>query len=175
MNQYTAIHLLAGDYVNFVTISIWDEMFTIVLAMVVFCSTIKFIKMLKFNARMSMLGDTIRILNEAQQAGFTCLLNEQTRFWKDYWDIADIEIEGNTADQQAVRFNLFQLRQSNPEDNFRSIGANGQTGDAYWGGVFWDTEMFMLPHFLYTQPETVRPLLMYRYNILDKASSCFRE
>ena len=35
---------VAGDYVNFVTISIWDEMFGLVLACVVFVSTIKFIK-----------------------------------------------------------------------------------------------------------------------------------
>ena len=52
---------VAGDYVNFVTISIWDEMFGLVLACVVFVSTIKFIKMLKFNRRMSMLGDTIKL------------------------------------------------------------------------------------------------------------------
>jgi hypothetical protein len=47
--------------VNFVSISIWDEVFSLVLASVVFLATIKFIKMLKFNKRMSMLGDTIKM------------------------------------------------------------------------------------------------------------------
>ncbi len=51
----------SGDYVNFVTISIWDETFSFILACVVFVSTVKFIKMLKFNRRMGMLGDTIRL------------------------------------------------------------------------------------------------------------------
>ncbi len=46
---------------NFVTISVWDEAFGFVLACVVFLATVKFIKMLKFNRRMGMLGDTIRI------------------------------------------------------------------------------------------------------------------
>ena len=46
---------------NFVTISIWDELFGIILAVVVFLSTLKFIKMLKFNKRMGMLGDTIKV------------------------------------------------------------------------------------------------------------------
>ena len=46
---------------NFVTISIWDELFGFILACVVFFTTLKFIKMLKFNRRMGMLGDTIKL------------------------------------------------------------------------------------------------------------------
>jgi len=49
----------SDDYVNFVTISVWDEVFGFLLASVVFVATVKFIKLLKFNKRMSMLGDTI--------------------------------------------------------------------------------------------------------------------
>ncbi|ELT87233.1 hypothetical protein CAPTEDRAFT_89699, partial [Capitella teleta] len=47
------------QYVNFVTISVWDEIFGFVLAIVVFLTTVKFIKMLKFNRRMGMMGETI--------------------------------------------------------------------------------------------------------------------
>jgi len=43
------------------------------------------------------------------------------------------------------------------------------TGDKYRGHVFWDTEMYLVPHFLYTEPSTVRSLLMYRYGLLDRA------
>ena len=53
--------IFSGDYVNFVTISIWDEAFGLVLALVVFTSTIKLIKLLKFNKRMGIMGDTIRL------------------------------------------------------------------------------------------------------------------
>ena len=42
------------------TISIWDELFGFMLAIVVFLATVKFIKMLRFNRRMGMMGDTIR-------------------------------------------------------------------------------------------------------------------
>ncbi len=107
--------------------------------------------------------------------GFDALLREQTDFWSRYWKVADIEIEGSLADQQAVRLAMYHLRQSNPEDNFRSISACGMTGDHYWGHVFWDTEMYIAPHFIYTQPETVRPLLMYRYHLLDRARERARE
>jgi alpha,alpha-trehalose phosphorylase len=108
-------------------------------------------------------------LDAARDAGFDQLLQEQAAFWEQYWADGDIEIEGNLQDQQGVRFNLFHLRQGNPERGNRSISANGLTGDGYSGHVFWDTEMYMIPPYLYTQPETVRPLLEYRYSILDKA------
>jgi alpha,alpha-trehalose phosphorylase len=111
----------------------------------------------------------------AAEAGFEELCGEQERFWAAYWDTADIEVSGNVADQQALRFCLFHLRQSNPEDDRRSIGANAMTGDHYRGHVFWDTEMYLAPHFLYTEPKTVRSLLMYRYNILDMARRRARE
>lgn len=105
----------------------------------------------------------------AKADGFNKLLEEQGDFWADFWERADIEIKGNVSDQQAVRFTLFHLRQSHPEDGRRSISATGMTSDGYWGHVFWDTEMYIAPMFNYTQPELVKPLLLYRYNILDKA------
>ena len=101
--------------------------------------------------------------------GFDRLLSEQEGFWNDFWETADIEIGGNVSDQQAVRFTLFHLRQSHPEDDRRSISATGMTSDGYWGHVFWDTEMYIVPIFNYTEPKLVKPLLMYRYNLLDKA------
>ncbi|QHI68755.1 beta-phosphoglucomutase [Tichowtungia aerotolerans] len=108
-------------------------------------------------------------LEAAREVGFDKLCAEQSAFWAQYWNDGDIEIDGDLQDQQGVRFSLFHLRQGNPERDNRSISANGLTGDGYSGHVFWDTEMYMLPPYIYTQPETVRPLLEYRYSILDKA------
>ena len=105
----------------------------------------------------------------AKENGFDKLLDEQKTFWENYWNDADIQIEGNLQDQQGVRFSLFHLRQSNPEVPNRSISATGLSGDGYCGHVFWDTEMYMIPAFIYSQPDTVRNLLEYRYSILDKA------
>lgn len=58
----------AGDYVNFVTIATWAEMFSFLLAFVVFLATIKFINMLKFNRRMAMLADTISLATKDMKA-----------------------------------------------------------------------------------------------------------
>src|SRR3712207_8392041 len=43
------------------------------------------------------------------------------------------------------------------------------TGERYKGHVFWDTEIFVLPFFVYTHPPSARSLLMYRYHTLPAA------
>jgi len=111
----------------------------------------------------------LKEITTAREDGFDIVLDEQIAFWNNYWNDADIQIEGNVQDQQGIRFSLFHLRQSNPESPNRSISATGLSGDGYCGHVFWDTEMYMIPAFIYSQPETVRELLEYRYSILDKA------
>ncbi len=121
------------------------------------------------------LSEIHDLLNRDMGDGFETLLREQQRFWESHWETADIRIEGNPADQQALRFNLFHLRQSHPEDPRRSISATGMTSDGYCGHVFWDTEMYLVPHFLYTDPALVRPLLEYRYGLLDRAREHARE
>ncbi|HEX3046487.1 MAG TPA: beta-phosphoglucomutase [Bacillota bacterium] len=101
--------------------------------------------------------------------GFQRITSEQSLFWRGHWDTSDIEIGNNDGDQQALRFNMFQLRQNHPEDDRLSISATGLTGNHYGGLVFWDTEMYMIPYFNYIDPKLVKHLLMYRYSILERA------
>lgn len=101
--------------------------------------------------------------------GFSVLSKNQEDFWKEYWINGDVVVEGCDKDQQAIRFSLFHLRQQLPTVNDMSIGATGLTGANYSGKVFWDTEMYLMPYYNYTYPETCKGLLMYRYKILDKA------
>ena len=50
-----------------------------------------------------------------------------------------------------------------------SIGARALTGDAYFGHVFWDTEIYLLPFYTAVWPEAARALLMYRFHTLPAA------
>ncbi len=102
-------------------------------------------------------------------SNFEAAFAEQVAFWQSYWQQWDVLIEGDELDQLGVRLSLFHNRQSVPDDGVRSVSANGQTGDNYGGHVFWDTEMYIVPPVLYSEPQAVRPLLDYRYGILDKA------
>ncbi len=91
--------------------------------------------------------------------------------WKKKWEHADIEIEGDVAAQQAIRFNIFHLNQTyTGEDSRLNIGPKGFTGEKYGGSTYWDTEAYCLPFYLGTSSSKVaKQLLLYRYHQLDKA------
>ncbi|MFN8386236.1 MAG: glycoside hydrolase family 65 protein [Anaerolineales bacterium] len=90
--------------------------------------------------------------------------------WVREWNRCDVEIEGDEEAQLAIRFNIFQMLIAAPHrDNRVSIGAKTLSGFGYRGHAFWDTEIFMLPLFLYTAPEIARNLLDYRYERLPGA------
>ena len=90
--------------------------------------------------------------------------------WQQEWERCDIVIEGDPEAQLAVRFNIFQLLTAAPRHDDRvNIGAKTLSGYGYRGHSFWDTEIFMLPFFIYTRPEIARNLLSYRYHGLQGA------
>ena len=101
--------------------------------------------------------------------GFNELAEEQRLVLDAFWERAGIEIEGDDALLQGLRFNLFHLLQSVGRDGRRNIAAKGLTGEGYEGHTFWDTEAYILPVFLYTEPEIAAKLLEYRYALLPKA------
>ncbi|MGE5631991.1 MAG: glycoside hydrolase family 65 protein [Caulobacteraceae bacterium] len=107
--------------------------------------------------------------------GYDKLKKEQYDFLADFWNRSDIEIKGDLPLQQAIRFNLFHLLQSVGRDGKTSICAKGLTGEGYEGHYFWDTEMYVVPAFLYSRPDISRKLLEYRYNTLDQARGRARE
>jgi trehalose/maltose hydrolase-like predicted phosphorylase len=114
-------------------------------------------------------------LEEAAATGFEALRSAQREFMAMFWEVADITIEGDDLLQRGIRFNMFHLLQSAGKDGHTNIAAKGLTGLGYEGHYFWDTEIYVLPFFLYTQPEISRKLLEYRYYILDKARQRARQ
>jgi len=119
----------------------------------------------------AMLAHGKQAVQQAQQKGFDQLFAEHCQLWEQKWETADIEIKGDVAAQQGIRFNIFQLMQTYTGDDERlNIGPKGFTGEKYGGVTYWDTEAYCLPFFLGTAPEKVaKNLLMYRYKHLQKA------
>nr|WP_042183759.1 glycosyl hydrolase family 65 protein [Kibdelosporangium sp. MJ126-NF4]CEL15830.1 Maltose phosphorylase / Trehalose phosphorylase [Kibdelosporangium sp. MJ126-NF4]CTQ93755.1 Maltose phosphorylase (EC 2.4.1.8) / Trehalose phosphorylase (EC 2.4.1.64) [Kibdelosporangium sp. MJ126-NF4] len=105
----------------------------------------------------------------ALQTGWDGLLAEQREFLDEFWDTADIELEGDAELQQAVRFALFHVLQAGARGESRAIPAKGLTGPGYDGHAFWDTESFVLPVLTYTIPDAARDALRWRHSTLDKA------
>lgn len=109
------------------------------------------------------------LLDTAQKDGFSVLLTEQKKAMDTFWQAADIQIDGDEALQQGLRFNLFHIMQSAGRDGKTGMGAKGLSGEGYEGHYFWDTEMYVLPVFIWTNPELAKQLLLYRYHTLPQA------
>ncbi len=104
----------------------------------------------------------------AEKSGIGLILSEHMEAVDLFWNRADIRID-DEALQQGIRFNLYSIFQSAGRDGLRNISAKGLSSEGYEGHYFWDTEIYVIPFFSYTFPETASRLLEYRYNILDKA------
>lgn len=109
-------------------------------------------------------------LSRLASRGETALLAEHSRAWAERWEHAGVTVEGDAQDRRALRFAVYHLiTWANPEDERVSIGARGLTGESYKGHVFWDTELYMLPFYTFTDPPSARAMLMYRYHTLPGA------
>lgn len=111
-------------------------------------------------------------LKSAYEIGFDELQKESASKWlNDVWAKYPIQIDStNQFDQLAIRFAIYHLTIMTPAHDCRmGIGAKGLTGEGYKGHSFWDTEVFILPFYIYSNPEVARTLLEYRYLGLEGA------
>ncbi len=111
-----------------------------------------------------------RALARAEELGFDELLRRHRAAWDARWRDADLVVDGDAVDQEALRFSIYHMiSTAHPTKDTVSVGARGLGGMSYFLHVFWDTEIFVLPFFIYSHPETARTLLAYRYRNLDGA------
>jgi alpha,alpha-trehalose phosphorylase len=105
----------------------------------------------------------------ARHTGWDGLVATQREYLDDFWERADVEIEGDEELQQAVRFAMFHTLQAGARAEQRAIAAKGLTGPGYDGHAFWDTETFVLPLLTYTAPEAAGDALRWRHATLELA------
>ena len=124
---------------------------------------------------MSLAEQAIGAANTAASLGFDAIERRHAAAWTQFWQDADLGIDGDTSLDQALHFNLFHVRQSTPADGRQALAAKGLTGQGYEGHVFWDTEVFALPVLQMTAPSLVRASLDWRARTLDPARAHARE
>lgn len=111
-------------------------------------------------------------LKESEKKGYNKLAEESAQEWKDeVWDRMPIRLDSsNPMDQLAILFAQYHLYAMTPiHDNRMSIAAKGLSGEGYKGHTFWDTDIFALPYFTFTDPKAARSLEEYRYLSLPGA------
>ncbi|UWD34883.1 glycoside hydrolase family 65 protein [Mycoplasma cottewii] len=108
---------------------------------------------------------------EINKLSYEELKQKHVELWAKRWESCDVKIIGSDLDQQAIRFNLFQLFCTYyGNDDRLNIGPKGFTGEKYGGATYWDTEAYCLPLYLKaSDPKISRNLLKYRHNHLPKA------
>lgn len=95
-------------------------------------------------------------------------IGDHVDLWEKCWRQADIVIEGDRTAQRAIRYNMYQLLINGPRKT-GSISAKFLSSEGYLGHVFWDTEIFIFPFYLYNFPAIAKNMLMYRYATLPGA------
>ncbi len=121
------------------------------------------------------VAEGICLIKQVSEQGFETIKEAQKVYLDTFWEVADIEILGDEALQQGLRFNIYQLLQGVGKDQVSNIGAKGLSGEGYEGHYFWDTEIYVMPFFTLCNPEIAKQLLRYRYHILDEARARAKE
>ena len=114
--------------------------------------------------------ETIGDLKKARKRGIKRLIEEHANAWDKIWGSANVEIEGDQGADQALRFNIYHLAiVGNKANDDISVGARTLSGEGYRGHIFWDSELFIHPFFIYNFPTMARNQIMYRYHRLNAA------
>lgn len=101
---------------------------------------------------------------------YDTLLAEHKAVWDDIRFKSDVLIEGDEEAQFAIRYSLYHLNSIVPRNTDKcAIPARGLSGQVYKGAAFWDTEMFMMPFFSFTDYSLCKNLAAYRVNTLAGA------
>jgi alpha,alpha-trehalose phosphorylase len=110
-------------------------------------------------------------LAAARRTGWDALLAAQREYLDDVWARADVELHGDPALQQAVRFALFHVVQAGARAEQRAIPAKGLTGSGYDGHSFWDMDAYTLRVLTYVAPDAARDALRWRHATMDLAQA----
>jgi alpha,alpha-trehalose phosphorylase len=111
----------------------------------------------------------------ARDTGWKGLHDQQRAYLDEFWERADVEVDGDTEIQQAVRFALFHVLQTAARAEQRAIPAKGLTGSGYDGHTFWDAETFVLPLLTFTAPQAACEVLRWRHSTLPAARDRARQ
>ena len=114
-------------------------------------------------------GAALRILAEASARPVLHYESLQKEMLAAFWRRSRVVVGGDDALQSSLDFSLYSLYCSVGRDDVSSMAAKGLSGEGYEGHFFWDTEIYVFPFFLLTDPALARGLLDYRHTILPAA------
>ncbi|WP_432488113.1 glycoside hydrolase family 65 protein [Kineococcus sp. SYSU DK018] len=115
------------------------------------------------------------VLDAGLRDGWEHLAAQQRTVLEEFWEHADVRVDGDPELQQAVRFALFHVLQAAAQATDRGIPAKGLTGTGYDGHTFWDTEVFVMPMLNHVWPRAAADAIRWRHAMLPAARDRARE
>ncbi|TAH73715.1 MAG: glycoside hydrolase family 65 protein [Anaerolineaceae bacterium] len=116
------------------------------------------------------IDNAIELVKKAKEEGYETIIESHIAEWETKWSISEVIIDGDDSAMEALNYSIYHLHCIAPRHtDSLSIAARGLSGQMYKGAVFWDTEMFMLDFFLFTEPTVAKTLLKYRIDTLEGA------
>ncbi len=106
--------------------------------------------------------------NEVFSLSYETLKEEHEKAFKERFSLARIEIDGDSQMQTALDYCNYLLV-SHASTYCTSISARGFSGQTYKGAAFWDSEIFLLPYYLFYDRDEARNLILYRIHGLKGA------
>ncbi len=113
--------------------------------------------------------DVAESLRTYAKEGYEELKTRQKAYLDNFWKHARVETYGDGELQDQLDFCLYGMLCSAGQDGITSVAAKGLSGEGYEGHYFWDSEIYVFPFFLLSEPEIALGLLKYRYLHLDDA------
>jgi kojibiose phosphorylase len=128
------------------------------------------------DARHGVAADLESELSAAARQGFDAALEEQRGAWDGLWERADVQIDGDQHAQRYLRFCLYHLLAAAPRFTDKlSVPVKLLSGEHYQGNTFWDTDLYIVPSYVFTFPELAGTCLNFRYQGLKAGRHIARE
>ena len=104
------------------------------------------------------------------RTGYEAELAAHLAVYRPLFAVCDMRIAGDERVDGELRFcNYHTLISACRNDGVHGVSAKGLTGEKYDQYVWWDSEIYQLPYFLATRPETAKQILRYRCRTLAQA------
>ena len=106
------------------------------------------------DARHGIMADLKTELEDAARVDYDTALSEQDAAWALLWERADVQIDGDERAQRYLRFCLYHLLAAAPRHTEAlSVPIKLLTGEYYQGNTFFDTDVYIIPFYLFTFPD----------------------
>jgi trehalose/maltose hydrolase-like predicted phosphorylase len=115
-------------------------------------------------------------INSQEENSYLIQLEKHLNVYKPLFENSIVEIDGDDKMSLSVAFSCYHtLTSASRNDGIHGVSAKGLTGEHYHQYVWWDSEIYQMPFFLFTNPETAKHTLEYRYSTLKQAEKNAKE